>query len=78
LLLFEKGILMGVNTFNCFQEIGYMKAAISQRLKWQASQGPGIEQPLWLRETAIPRSCAAGCGGIIPVSSLPRSLNGGG
>jgi len=78
LFLFKKGILLGVNTVNCFQEIGYMKAAISQRLKWQTLQGPGIERPLWLRETAIPRSCAAACEAIIPVNGLPRSLNGGG
>ena len=71
LLLFEKGILIGVNTVNCLQEIGYMKAAISQRLEGRASRGPGIGQPLWLRENAIPRSCAAGWGGLVPVSGLP-------
>ena len=69
MLLFERGILIGFNAVNCFHEIGYLKAVISQRLTWPRSQGSGIDHPFWLREKVTPGCCAVSRRRVTPVSS---------
>jgi len=55
----EKGMLIGFNAVNCFHEIGYMKAAISQRLTWQGGQDYRMGRPFWLRGNVTPGCCTS-------------------